>query len=166
MFFNWFRYKPRLSYNGSPLRIILMFIMFVLMCWAFWANSERYTTKFSAAGRLHDEIGAFSEEQRQEITQIIGRFSRNIHVKLRVRVQERIFTSPDAAPGEVIFGIAPQQKQVVVFMPALWRSAVGEGFIYQLRSEIMEPAFEDDSWRDAAVKALLLMEHRFKELAR
>lgn len=166
MFFNWFRYRPRLSYNGSPLRVILMIFVFAGMCWAFWANSERYTTKFSAAGRFNDEIGAFSQEQKKEIIQIIGRFSKNIRVKLQVRVQDKVFTSPDAVEGGVLFGIAPEHKQVVVFMPALWRGAVGDGFTYQLRNEIMEPAFEDGTWREAAVKALLLMEHRFGALAR
>ena len=168
MFFNWFRQRPRLSYEGgsSSLRIILMMLLFAGMCWAFWANSERYTTKFSAAGRFNDEIGVFSEEQKKEITAIIGRFSRDIQVKLRVTVQNRIFTSPDAIEGEVLFGISPENKQVVIFMPPLWRTAVGDGFIYQLRGDIMEPAFEDGTWREAAVKALLLMEHRFDTLAR
>jgi hypothetical protein len=168
MFFNWFRHRPHLNYGGgtSFIRIILMVIVFAGMCWAFWANSERYTTKFSAAGRLNDEIGAFSEEQKKEITAIIGRFSRDLQVKLRVNVRNRVFTSPDAVEGELLFGISPEHKQVVIFIPPLWRAAIGSGFIYQLRGEIMEPAFENGAWREASIKALLLMEHRFDSVFR
>lgn len=168
MLFNWFRHFPSPSYEGRTSfgRIILMVLVFGVMVWAFWANSERYTTKFSAAGRYSDEIGAFSEAQSQEIIQIIGRFSRNMQVKLRVRAQEGVFTSADAPEGEVLFGIAPAHKQVVIFMPALWRSALGEGFVHQIRSGIMEPSFEDGTWREATIKALLLMENRFTALAR
>lgn len=168
MFFNWFIHSPRRKYDRStsPLRVILMILAFGIMCWAFWANSERYTTKFSSTGRFSDEIGAFNEKQKDEITAIIGRFSRNIQVKLRVTAQARPFTSPDAIEGEVLFGISPENKQVVIFMPPLWRAAVGDGFIYQLRSEIMEPAFDKGDWQDAAIRALLLMEHRFDSLAK
>lgn len=168
MFFNWFRHRPRLSYDGSTsfARIILLVLVFAGMCWAFWANSERYTTKFSSAGRFNDEIGAFNDAHKQEIIKIIGRFSKNIQVKLQVRTKAEIFTSTDAIEGEVLFGIAPAQNQVIIFMPALWKSAVGEGFIYQLRQEIMEPAFKTGKWQAATVDALLLMERRFEALAK
>lgn len=168
MFLHWFINRPRSRYGGSTsfVRIILLVLVFAGMCWAFWANSERYTTKFSAAGRFQDGLGAFDEAQKQEIIRIIGRFSRDIQVTLRVEVRDHLFTSPDAVEGEVLFGIAPEQKQVVIFMPPLWRTAVGEGFVYQLRNGIMEPAFENDTWREAAIKALLLMEHRFDSLSR
>lgn len=168
MFLNLFKFRPNLKYAGgsSPLRVILLAVVFVGIIGAFWANSERYTTKFSAAGRFHDEIGAFSDEQKKEIIKIISRFSKNSQVKLQVRVQKNLFTSPDAARSEVLFGVAPEYKQVVIFMPALWRGAVGEGFIHQLRGEIMAPAFDNGTWPEAAVKALLLMEHRFDALSR
>lgn len=167
MFFNWFRNKPRLRYEGTSFgRVIFMIIVFAAMCWAFWANSERYTSKFSAAGRVQDQLGAFSDTQKNEIVKILGRINRNVQVKVHVHTRDGIFTSPEAIDGEVLLGISPNQKQVVIFMPPLWRNAVGDGFIYQLRNEIISPGFEDGTWPDATIKALLLMEYRFESMVR
>lgn len=168
MFLTLLKNRPRLRYNSSTsfARIILMIILFAAICWAFWANSERYTMKFSAAGRFHDEIDAFSDEQKKEIIKIIGRCNKDSGVKLRVTASRRIFASTDAVEGEIFFGINPAQKQIVIFMPPLWRSAMGEGFLYNIRTNMIEPSFDNGSWREESIKSLLLMEQRFAALAR
>ena len=166
MFLHWFRHRPKFFPSGgaSFWRIILLVVLFAGMCWAFWANSERYVTKFSAAGRFQDEVGGFSEAQKAEIIKILGLISKNVQVKVHVQARKSIFTSPEAIDGEVLVGLCPEQKQVVIFMPQLWRNAVGEGFIYQLRNEMVEPGFEDGTWPERTIKALLLMQNRFESL--
>lgn len=165
MFLHWFRHRPRFFPEGGASfgRIILLVVIFAGMCWAFWANSERYVTKFSAAGRFQDELQAFNAEQKAEIIKILGRISKKVQVKAHVRTHNALFTSPEAIDGEVLLGICPPQQQVVLFMPQLWRNAVGEGFVFQLRNEI-EQGFDDDSWKERTVKTLLLMEYRFESM--
>lgn len=168
MFLNWFVRRPRMRYDKSSsfLRVVLMMFLFAGMCWAFWANSQRYTLQFSASSRFQDELQAFTPEQEKEVLQIIANFKRNVTLKLTVKTRNTIFTSTEAIEGEVFFGIAPKQKQVVIFMPEIWRHALGEGFVPYIINEIMEPSFEDGTWPEASLKALRLMEQRFSALAK
>jgi hypothetical protein len=143
-----------------------MLILISGVCWAFWANSERYVYKFSASARLEDDLKAFSREQSETIVKIIVAFDKKFSVKLHVQTRESLFSSQDALEGKLLFGICPSMKQTVLFMPALWRGAVGEGQIFRIQNEIMDQGFESGNWQEAAVKSLLFLEHTFSAVMR
>lgn len=169
MFFNWFRHKPRLAYAGagkSLVRVIFMMILFASLVWAFWANSERYVYKFSADARVADELNAFDAPLRKEIVGIIARFDKKFQVKLNVVTSKTLFTSVSAKDGEMLLGLCPDKRQMVLLMPPLWRTAVGEGLILQLKEGMMEPAFDRGDWPQAVPKVLLLLEQRLETMSR
>ncbi|MDL2285369.1 hypothetical protein LJB93_01335 [Desulfovibrio sp. OttesenSCG-928-F07] len=164
MFFNWLRHKPRLVSDGaghSFLRVILMVALFFGMAWAFSANSERYVYKFSADSRINDHLNAFSEEDRKEIVAILSRFDKKFQIKVHVETRKDFFSSTETKDGAMLLGLCPSKQQMVLFMPALWRTAIGEGSILQLKQNIMEPAFDNGTWPKATAKVLLLLEQRF-----
>ncbi|MDR2051268.1 MAG: hypothetical protein LBQ63_05810 [Deltaproteobacteria bacterium] len=169
VFLSLLTFRPKFASGRaglSLLRTLLMLILILGVCWAFWANSERYVYKFSANARLNDDMKVFSPEQSEAIVEIIVAFDKKFSVKLHVQTRETLFSSQDALEGKVLFGICPPMKQTVLFMPALWRSAIGEGTIFRIQSEIMYQGFESGQWREAAVSSLLFLEYSFETVAR
>ncbi len=169
MFFHWVRNKPKLVADNaghSFLRIILMLMLFTGLVWAFWMNSERYVYKLSADARLVDNLDAFNQEQRKEIAGVINRFYKKFKIKLHVETRGALFSSADAEAGDIVLGLCPSMRQVVLFMPAMWRAGVGDGFILQLKEGMLEPAFDTGAWPAEVPKALILLEQRFDALMR
>jgi hypothetical protein len=107
---------------------------------------------------LEDELGAFSEEQRDGIIKTIIRFDREYSLKLHVQTQKEIFTSTDAVSEGIFLGVCPSRGQVVIFMPPILRAALGEGVAAQMRDMVESAGFADTAWTEAAIKALLVLD--------
>jgi hypothetical protein len=152
---------------GNPfLRAVLLLGLVAAVGSALWVNHASYVSRFNAQGRLEDKLNAFTPEQRGEIIKVISRFQRDYKLKLHVRARPDLFTSGDAVEGEILLGLCPPQRQMVLFLPGIWRVGIGEGALRQFKENIMEPAFDSGEWPEATLKILLQLERQVYALSR
>jgi hypothetical protein len=147
------------------LRVFLILVIFAIFCWGFWKNNQRFTYELNAEARLEDKDKLFTPEQYKEIASIITRLDKKYSIKLYVRVRKDLFTTGDAVNKGILVGFSPGKEQMAVFLPPLFRNALGETVVAQMREMVMSTGFDQQSaWTRSAVKSLLFLEAHLDRL--
>ncbi|MDL2314266.1 hypothetical protein LJC36_04735 [Desulfovibrio sp. OttesenSCG-928-C14] len=169
MFLFWRRknLKSGLKYSSPKeqfLRIVLVLFFAGVACWAFWANSERYVTKFNASARISDETGTLDREAEKRIHALLIRADKEYGIRIHIKARKVPVLATEAPANSIFFGVCPNLRQSVIIMPPDWSRALGDGFVFRLRSENLQQYVDSGNWGLGVAEALEKLLDRFAEM--
>ena len=150
--------------GGRRLQPLLLALVFVLVCWAFWQNTQRRLEDLSVQNSFSDETGTLDAGQKAMVRDYILAFRRETGLNLQVHV---LLRPPVLAPsgGVIYLDILPRQRQLTLTLPPLVRRAVGESFVTDFEAAFA-PYFQQEAWAQGLAPALRVLYAKLTEVTR
>lgn len=129
--------------SGSPLehalRALGVLLVFLLVSWAFWINSQRQADRLNARFGISDTEHRLDELARAQIQEAITTLRATYGLELRVSISRLAPVLPHLdEPAKTIFiGISPETGKALVVLPPLVEKALGPELAPQLMNELL-----------------------------
>jgi hypothetical protein len=150
------------------LRFFFVGILFAIVLWGFWMNSERQMERviLRAATQI-DSTGLLARDQEEQVLRYAQRFFEAYGLKLQVEIKNEPLSDKKArAAGSVYLGLNPAAGEALFYAPPLVAAALGEDLIRQVREEHFQPYFAAGNWPEGLAAALNLLSTNLDKVLR
>lgn len=150
---------------GRTFRPVLLAVVVMAVCWAFWGNNQRRVDLLVGQSLFSDATQTVSATQREELLELLRTFKKDFGIPLEVHVRK---TPPDLNAGDasrMYIDIVPPQRRVFLSLPPLVRHAVGPEFIQNMERSFAQD-FAAGDWRVSLIPAVLALRNKLAEVTR
>ena len=146
--------KNKTAYPRSPLRVLLMLLIFCAVIWGFWQNTENQLKEISSRGNVWDEPAVLTPEERRGLQEMINEFKSRYGTDVRMDIIGTPLQKPKTERPLIYLGIQQETGEVLVSLPPLLRKALGDDFAQKLISEQITPRLPQKEYADAMANSL------------
>lgn len=138
---------PRGSTAGERfIRSIGLILVFALVGYAFWINTQRNLERLQTRNAVWDETGVLSKPELKYFKAFSRSMQERFGVKTVIHVRKNEIERGNEEENEVFIGLCPSKKQVVLQFPGLIRHALGNKLVESLENKYFADSFNGDDW--------------------
>lgn len=138
----------RFSSGERLVRLLALMLVFAAVVWAFWKQNERIISRMEERQSVADLGGYLNDEQRSFVKgfrdALKSRYGMEFHLRI---VDDRPLDLPESDAKTMVMGLAPQRGELVLRLPPLLSSALGQEFLADLRANHLDTFWDDPDWQ-------------------
>lgn len=139
------------------LRSIGLLLVFALVAYAFWLNTQRTMEQLQTKNAIWDQTGVMNKQDIRYFKSFSRSMNDRFGIKVVIHVSKDKITLPKTDSTEMFIGVCPSKKQVVMNFPGLIRHALGPEFIDYLHTKHFADSFTENSWVSALQTAVAMI---------
>ena len=147
------------------IRIVALFAIFAAVIWAFWENNQRVISEIERKQDVADTGGYLSDEQLSFVKGFRDALHSRYGISFRLRVVEGPVPRPESDQKTLYVGLSPASEEIVLRLPPLLGSALGEEFLDDLRANHLNDFWQDEEWQSGLVLLLAAIWERLEEIS-
>ncbi len=146
-------------------RPVLLAAVIVVVCWAFWNNSQKRITALAVQNLFSDETGALSGAQKEMVLRHIKAVRDESGLILEVHILRRPPSIARHDAQRIYLDLVPQQGRAYLSLPPLVRRAAGDEFSRDMERGL-EQDFAGGRWQEGLDPALAAIRKKLVEVTR
>lgn len=154
MFGHIFKKENRSVYPRSPLRILMMGLIFCAVIWGFWQNTEKQLKQINSKFSVRDDPPVLTQEERRGLQEMINEFKSRYGTDVKVDIVSASLEKPETERPLIYLGIHQETGEVLLSFPPLLRKALGDDFANELIVEQITPRLPKKEYADALADTL------------